>query len=58
MIYCKKNCYKKTLLNLNYQMNNWWRELKINYFVLYLGKQKVNDRKIMKSRENSEPFII
>ena len=58
MIYSKKNCYKKTLLNLNYQMNNWWRELKINYFVLYLGKQKVNERKIMKSRENSEPFII
>ena len=58
MIYCKKNCFKQTLLNLNYQMNNWWRELKINYFVLYLGKQKVNERKIMKCRENSEPFII
>ena len=57
MIYCKKNCYKKkTLLNLNYQMNNWWRELKINYFVLYQGKQKVNERKIMKCRENSETF--
>ena len=34
-------------------MNNWWRELKINSFVLYLGKQKVNERKIMKSRENT-----
>ena len=30
----------KQLLNLNYHMNNWWRELKINYFVLYLGKQE------------------
>ena len=58
MIYCKENCFKKTLLNLNYHMNNWWRELKINYFELHLGKQKVNERKIMKSRENSEPFII
>ena len=30
----------------------------IDHFVLYLGKQKVNERKIMKCRENSEPFII
>ena len=34
----------KQSLNLNYQMKKW-RELKINYFVLYLGKQKVNERK-------------
>ena len=33
------------MLNLNYQMKNWWQELNINYFVLYLGKQKVNERK-------------
>ena len=26
-------------------MKNWWRELEINYFVLYLGKQKVYKRK-------------
>ena len=43
--YVMKNCDNKKTLNLNYQMKNWWRELKLNYFALYLGKQKVNQRK-------------
>ena len=35
----------KKMLNINYQMKIVWRELNINYFVLYIGKQKVNERK-------------
>ena len=50
----QKNVIIKQSLNLNYQMKKW-RELKINYFVLYLGKQKVNEKKMMKF---SESFII
>ena len=52
----EKTVIIEQLLNLNYQSKNWWRELKTNCFVVYLGRQKEMKETIM--IKSSASFII